>query len=86
MCVYAAEAAEPARGDADAFEIRKLDAFIIADHDVLNVALAIDEGADLPACFVREFAQLPGEFRGDDLIGRYAPGIQLFYAPQLIWF
>ena len=82
----AAKAAKPAGSDANAFEIGKLDAFVVADHHVLNVAFAIDEGADLPACFVREFAQLPREFRCHNLIGRYAPGVQLFDAPQLIWF
>jgi hypothetical protein len=50
------------------------------------VAFAIDEGTNLPARFVREFAQLSSEFRGHNLIGRYAPGVQLFDAPQLIWF
>jgi hypothetical protein len=30
---------------------------------------------------VREFAQLPCEFRSDDLVGRYAASVQLFDAP-----
>ena len=82
----AAQSAEPARSDAHAFEVGKLDAFVVADHHVLNVALAIDESAYLPARFVRELAQLSSEFIGHNLIGRYAPGVQLFDAPQLIWF
>jgi hypothetical protein len=52
----------------------------------LNVALAVDESADLPSCFVGQFAKLAGKLRSDDLIGRYAPSVQLFDAPQLIWF
>jgi len=50
------------------------------------MSLAIDEGADLPACFVRQFAELSSKFVCDDLVWRYAPSVQLFYAPQLIWF
>lgn len=82
----AAESAKSTRSDAHAFEVGKLDAFVVADHYVLDVALAIDQRADLPACFMREFTQLSSEFRCNDLIGRYAPGIQLFDAPQLIGF
>jgi len=52
----------------------------------LNVTLSVDESPDLPACFVGEFAELAGKLRSDDLIGRYAPSVQLFDAPQLIWF
>jgi hypothetical protein len=50
------------------------------------VTLAIDERSDLAACFVRQLAQLASKFRGDDLVWRYAPSVQLFDAPQLIWF
>ena len=74
------------RSDANAFEVRQLDTAVVADHHVLNVTLAIDECADLSACFVRQFAQLASKLRGDNLVGRYAPSVQLFNAPQLIWF
>ena len=74
------------RRDANAFEIRQLDTPVIADHHVLNVSLAVDEGADLSACFVGQFAQLASKFGCDDLVGRYASSVQLFDAPQLIWF
>jgi hypothetical protein len=50
------------------------------------MSLAIDERADLSACFVRQFAKLASKFMCDDLVWRYAPSVQLFYAPQLIWF
>ena len=82
----AAQSAKSTRSDAHAFEVRKLDAFVVADHHVLNVALAIYERANLPSCFMRELTQLSSEFRSNNLIGRYAPGIQLFDAPQLIGF
>jgi hypothetical protein len=86
MCVYATKTAKPSRSDADAFEIGQLDAPVVAYHYVLDVSLAIDEGADLSPCFVREFGQLACKFVCDDLVWRYAPSVQLFYAPQLIWF
>jgi hypothetical protein len=50
------------------------------------MSLAIDERSDLAARFVRKFAYLPCEFRSNNLVGRYAPSVQLFDAPQLIWF
>lgn len=83
--MYTTKTAKPSRGDAHAFEVGKLDAAIIADHHVLNMSLAIDERTDLTACLVRQLAQLPCEFRGNDLVGRYTPSVQLFNAPQLIW-
>jgi hypothetical protein len=52
----------------------------------LNVTLAVDESADLASCFVGQLAELARKFRSDDLIWRYAPSVQLFDAPQLIWF
>jgi hypothetical protein len=50
------------------------------------MSLAIDECPDLAACFVRQFAQLAGEFGGYYLVWRYAASVQLFDAPQLVWF
>ena len=84
--MYTTKTAKPSRRDANAFEVRKLDAPIVADHHVLDVSLTIDEGANLSACLVREFAELASKFVCDDLVWRYAPSVQLFYAPQLIWF
>jgi len=81
MRVHAAKTAKPSRGDANTLEVRKFDATIVADHDVLNVSLAIDECADLSARLMRQFAQLSSKFRCDDLVGRYAASVQLFDAP-----
>ena len=86
MRMDAAQSAKSTRRDAHAFEVRKLDAFVITDHHVLNVALAIDESTDLATCFMRELAQLASEFMCDNLVWRYAPGVQLFDSPQLVWF
>ena len=81
MCVHAAKSSEPARSDANTFEVWKLDAAIVANHHILNVSLPVDECTDLPASLVRQFAELSSEFRCDDLVGRYAASVQLFYAP-----
>jgi hypothetical protein len=48
----AAQTAKSSRSDAHAFEVRQLDATVVADHHVLNVTLPVDESADLAACFV----------------------------------
>ena len=84
--MYTTKTAKPSRGHAHAFEVRQLDAAVVADHHVLDMSLAIDERADLTACLVRQLAQLPCEFRCNDLVGRYTASVQLFNAPQLIWF
>ncbi len=84
--MYATQTAKSSRSDAHTFEVRQLDATVVADHHVLNVTLPVDESADLAACFVGQFAKLACKLRSDDLIGRYAPSVQLFNAPQLIWF
>ena len=84
--MHAAQSAESSGGNADAFEIGQFDAPVVAHHHVLDMALAIDERSDLSACFVRQLAELASEFRCDDLVGRYASSVQLFDAPQLIWF
>ncbi len=80
----AAQAAKTSRSDADAFEIGQFDAANIAHHHVLHVTLAIDQRADLSACFVRQLAHLASKFGSDYLARRYAPGVQLFYAPDLV--
>ena len=54
--MHATEPAKPSRSDANAFEVGQLDTAVVAYHDVLDVSLAIDECADLSACFVRQFA------------------------------
>ena len=86
MCMDTAKSAKSPRGHTNTFEIGQLDASIVADHHILDMPLTIDERSDLSSRFVREFAQLSREFRGDNLVGRYAPSVQLFDAPQLIWF
>ena len=84
--MYATKTTKPSRSNTNAFEVGQLDTTVVADHHVLNVSLTIDERADLSTGFVRQFAQLSSKFMCDDLVWRYAPSVQLFYAPQLIWF
>ena len=54
----------------------------VGNHFTLGPA----ERTDLAACLMRQLAQLPCEFRCHDLVGRYTASVQLFNAPQLIWF
>lgn len=84
--MYTSKTAKPPRRDAYAFEIRQLDTAVVTHHHILNVTLPVYQSADLSSCFVRQFAQLASKLRRDDLVWRYAPSVQLFDAPQLIWF
>ena len=52
--VHTSKPAKPAGRDANAFEVRKFNTAIVANHHVLNVSGAIDQRADLPARFVRQ--------------------------------
>jgi hypothetical protein len=51
---------------------------------VLDVALAINEHADLPPGLVREFRELARELRRDDPLRRNAPRVELLDAAQLV--
>ncbi|HLG13616.1 MAG TPA: hypothetical protein VJH03_03700 [Blastocatellia bacterium] len=50
---------------------------------MFNVAVPVDEDADLPVDLVRQLRELPCEFLGDDLPGRDAPREQFFEAVKL---
>jgi hypothetical protein len=58
--------------------------FAVADHHVFDLSFAVDENADLPAGFKRNFRKLAGEFRRDDLFGSDAARRKPLDAPQLI--
>jgi hypothetical protein len=49
VCVDGAQAAEAVGGDARPLQVGPLDAAGIADDDILDVALAVNERADLSA-------------------------------------
>ena len=52
MRVHAAQTAETIARHAHALKIRHLNPARVANHDVFDIALAIDEHTDLPANFV----------------------------------
>src|SRR5438105_12988121 len=86
MSVNATQSAEPIAGNAHALEVRHLDATRIANHYVFDIPFAIDEYANLPACFMRKLAELAREFLSYDLMWRNASLIKLFDSPKLVWF
>ena len=55
-------------GDAHALKVGQLDPARITDDHKFDVALAINQRADLTASFMRQLAQLASEFRRDYLI------------------
>lgn len=58
----------------------------IADDDVFDVAFAIDQYSDLSPDLVRDFGQLPRQFRRDDFGGRNATLVKFFQPFELIGF
>ena len=82
--VDGAQAAEAVLADARALEVGPLDAARVADDDGLDVALAVDERADLPARLVRKLGELARELGRDDLLRRDAARVELLDAPQLV--
>lgn len=79
-----AQAAESLGRDARALQVGPLDATRIADDDVLDVTLSVDERADLPARLEGEFRKLARELRRYDLLRRDAARVEFFDAPKLV--
>ncbi|MFL6254477.1 MAG: hypothetical protein ACJ74T_05620 [Pyrinomonadaceae bacterium] len=79
-----AQAAKASLADARALEVGPLDAACVADDDRLDVALAVDERADLAPRLVRKLGELARELGRDDLLRRDAPRVEFFDAPQLV--
>src|SRR5882724_1617575 len=84
MCVYATQATKTIDGYPNALEIRKLNAAIVADHYIFHMAAAIDQRANLPARFMRQFRQLSSKFGRYDLPWRQSPRVQLRNSAQLV--
>jgi hypothetical protein len=84
--VQTTQSTESARPDTHAFEIGQHDAVSIAYDNVLDIAFAIDQHADLPADLGRQLGQLPGKLVSDDMSWWNAPVVQLFQAVNLIGF
>ena len=84
MCVQTAQSAKASFADTHALEVGQNDAARVPDDDVFDVAVAIDERADLPVDFVRNFRKLAGKFLRDNLSRRDASFIELFKSLNLI--
>ncbi|MBC7930215.1 MAG: hypothetical protein H7Z38_06555 [Rubrivivax sp.] len=82
--VDGAQAAEPIRADACAFEVGPLDAARVADDDELDVALAVNERADLSPGLERQLGELARELRRDYLLRGYSARVEFFDAPELV--
>jgi hypothetical protein len=68
MGVNTAQTPETVNRNASALEVWKLNATGIADHNMLYIALTIDQHADLPVSFVRKLAKLARKLWRDDLV------------------
>ena len=86
MRVYTSQSAKTVFGNAGASKIRKLYSFCCADHDVFDLALAIDKYPYLPSGLIRDLGHLTGQFRGDDRIGSDSPRTQFLDPLELIVF
>ena len=84
MRVHTAQAPEAARSHSDALEVWQLDAPVVSDHDVLDMALSIYQGPNLPAGLVRKLGYLPGKLGCQNLVGRDTSRVEFLYAAQLI--
>ena len=84
MSMDAAETPKAPGGHADTFEVRQLDAAVIADHDVFDMALTIYQDTNLSTCLVRKLGYLPGKLGGQDLVRWDSPRVEFLYAAQLI--
>src|SRR6266550_7354327 len=85
MRMHATQAAKPISRNPHAFEIGQLDLARIADNHKLDVALAIDKHADLPARLVGKLANLASKFGRYDLVRRNAALVEFLDPPQLVW-
>jgi len=84
--MHASEPAKSFSGYADSAKVGHLNALCIADHYVFDVTLSIDERAYLTISLVRQLRHLTCELLSDDLMRRDATLVELFDAPDLIWF
>jgi len=69
MSVNTAQTTETVYRNASALEVWELNATGIAYHNMLDIALAIDQNADLPVGLMRKLAKLSCKLRRDDLVG-----------------
>jgi hypothetical protein len=84
MCVDAAQTAKATFGHANAFEVRKFNAAVVADGDILNVTLPINERTYLAARLMRQFTELASKLGAYNLIRLNSARIELFNTAKLI--
>jgi hypothetical protein len=75
-----AQSAKTICGDARPLQIRQFDPPRIADDDILDVAFAINQRANLPPRFKRKLRQLSCELGRYDLVRRDPSRVELFNA------
>ena len=80
MSMHETQAAEATLRYAHTLKVGQLNPMIVADHDIFDMALAIDQHTDLSACFVRQLSQLAGELLGHNVVWWYAARVQLLNA------
>jgi len=64
-------------------KIRQNDLAVVADNDVADLSLAVDEDANLTADFMGTFGKVASQFAGDDLIGRHPTSANPFQRLEL---
>jgi hypothetical protein len=84
MGVDVAQTAQPIRGGAEPAKIGKENAAVVANHDVFDRTLAVDEHTDLPARFLRQLTEVPRQFSGNDLLCWYPTTVDMLNALYLI--
>ena len=84
MRVNTAQSPKSVFRHAGAAKVRHLDLLRGADHDVFDLALAIEQHADLPARLMAQLGHLPGKLRRDDRIRRDTSCRQFLDAAKLI--
>lgn len=84
--MHEAQAAKAIRRHARALKIGKLYPARIADHNIFNIAFAVNERANLPAGFMGKLGQVSGKLRRHNLVRRDATRVKFFDAAQLVRF
>jgi hypothetical protein len=81
--VHQAETAEAHLACTGAADVGKLELVSIPDHDPLDLALPVEEHADLAIRLERELGQMPGQLGADYLVRRDPTAVGV---PELVEF
>ena len=77
------QAAQTHLARAGAADVRQLELVGVADHDLLDLALAVEQHADLPVGLARQLGEVAGQLRADDLVRRDAAAVGVAQLVQL---